>query len=277
MKRALLSLLFPLLPLLLLLGCLSSLNSPTHEQKITSFINNVYSPSVGLMYNKTDSVGGRRFVCTATAFSRAPEGFLFVSASHCVTPMVKDLYMSPDSTGPEIFYRAVPIAYGNLKVDADFSVIYVEANPTAFQIIPLGKDPSQISEKVFDISAPMGLGKVYTEGVISLTKIQRHLTWTYMGETVDWQGNIFFQSPGDYSGSSGSALICENQLAVCGIMIGSVENGFVAKPISEFKIWWAGIRSGEIEKYPALPPPPPINPFADFLKTLDTNGKPKSK
>lgn len=245
---------FLALLLLVSIGCSrSNTQSQSHEQIVRKYINNTYTPAVALMYAEAGP-GKKIFGCTATAFQETDDGYLFLSAAHCVVSPPGDLFLSPDTSNPEVYYPAKVVAFGDLNHDVDFSVLFIQAPHGAFKIVRLGHNPDQPGEAILSISAPNGIGKAVLRGIISIMELPHHMVLDVEGYRDDWRGDILMELPGEAPGSSGSTIICEDQMAVCGVIVGHAPGGSVAQPIEKFEVWWLLVRSGKI---PEFPPPPP--------------------
>lgn len=259
---------FLALVLLVSIGCSGSdLQPQSKEQLVREYINNTYMPAVALIY-ASPSQGKKIFGCTATAFQEVDEGYLFISAAHCVIGTPGDIFLSPDTSNPEIYYPAKVLAYGDLNSDVDYSVLYIKAPHGAFKMIRFGHNPTQPGEAIFSVSAPDGVGKALLRGVIAILSLPHHEVVNIQAYRDDWKGDILMELPGEYPGSSGSTIICEDQMAVCGIIAGHMPGGSVAQPIEKFEVWWLLVKSGRL---PPFPPPPPLASSRDITNVLISN------
>jgi hypothetical protein len=223
---------------------------PQPQSKI-EFINKVYAPATAVMYGKHGEKGKEFPLCTATAFKRTEDGFLFVSAAHCVNDVPKDgiVLLGDDQPDGKRFVAEV-VAYGDERDRFDFSVLKITAPSDAFTVMPLGNNPSQIGEPIFSISSPGGVGRSYIAGYIAMTDIPKP---TPVGDGVDWQHNILNFQGNEGPGSSGGTIVCENQMKVCAIVIGHTTGGQIAEPIERFVFWYNGVIAGNIPMKVAAP------------------------
>lgn len=200
--------------------------------------------AVGILYSQQED-GGMRMHCTTTAFEKVPDGYLFVTAAHCVgsddrskertaNPYSHTFFISFDETGSRAkqFWPALPVFVGYQSRGEDFAVFRVvtrEAWPT----IPLG-DESILSEgaQYWNIASPLGLGRQIQEGLISSMSLDRPIT---EGD-INWKGTLVLQQAGVNGGSSGSPLVSKDQKKIIGFLVGTIGGSTtVAIPVSRFR------------------------------------------
>lgn len=223
------------------------------------FAQQVYS-SVVLLYGQTPD-GGMQMLCTATAYKDVKrdgkDKTRFVSAAHCVSGDTDEeqkrqkYFISADSFGTKTFISATLVEAGDKKKGDDFSIFEVDG--TQFPVVTLG-DSSKVSiaEPVLDVSAPLGLGKLYFEGYVSNTKMDRPPI--NAGE-VQWT-DVMIVSIGGGPGSSGSAVVSLEQRAVVGFLVGEFGSGasavgFIVMPVNKFKAFEASVDAGTYKKTPS--------------------------
>jgi hypothetical protein len=177
--------------------------------------------------------------CTATAIGKDDEGYYFASAGHCVAGRLA-VYLSRDNPGPQTFYPALVLAQGHVRCDC--SLLYAKTKD-AFQMVPLGVDPSQVGEPIMDVNGVGAKTKQAFFGWISALQLTRP---TVLDDGTIWTGDLLFELPGEGPGSSGSALVCENQDAICGITVGHGEGDMIAIPVSIYEEWVLGVKNGTI-------------------------------
>jgi hypothetical protein len=202
-----------------------------------AFYADVYAATV-VVYEQTDN-GGFQPVCTATAFAHVDAGYVFASASHCIASGV-DYYIS-DGSQPYTLYPVSIAQRGNQAKGLDYAMLLVPTDHK-FPLIPLGTDPSSLlGEPVVSVSAPLGMGKQVLRGFISSPHIDRPVPVRDENGKLfgNWSGGMLIQMPGINSASSGSAVVCVAQQAICGIVVGVVQTPLgqetVALPISRLE------------------------------------------
>jgi hypothetical protein len=268
-----------------------SQQKPTAAIPLTpeSFAKQNFYPAVYTLFTEKDD-GGMDMHCTATAFEVKPSdhGYhlvRFASAGHCVqkgggeavlfpflaptssskiTPLT--YYLSLDDGDDKVFLRAKFIASGDGGRGEDFSVWELRTKED-IPTMPLGVDPlDAFDEPIINISNPMGLGKQVFRGGVSRLNLDRHGG----PEDQDWHGDMLVQLFGVDGGSSGSALMCSNQRAICGFIIGyfgEAHSTMVATKVSNFKAWYTKSQSPQSPidevfkmlqgKLGVVPAPPP--------------------
>jgi hypothetical protein len=221
---------------------------PTHQQ----FIHTVYD-SVVLLYGQTES-GGMQMHCTATAYEQLADksGYRFVSAAHCVSgktekeQKAQKYYISTDDTGEKVFMNATLVEAGDKAVGDDFSIFEVKTNKT-FAVIPVG-DSSKlgIGDKIINVASPFGLGKQYFEGYVSCTHLDRP---PLDAGSVQWT-DVMLVEVGSAGGSSGSAIVSEDQHAIVGFLVGGTNStiGAIVVPVDKFKKFEAAVKAGTYKK-----------------------------
>jgi Trypsin-like peptidase domain len=231
-----------LLPaILLVLSLISPLfgqqQTPAPAPNPAAFYSDVYSATV-VIYRQMDN-GGFNPVCTATSIAHVPDGYVFASASHCIDPGA-DYYVS-EGGQPVVLYPVSIVQRGNLLKGFDYAMLLVPTDHK-FPLIQLGQDPSSLlGEPVVSVSAPLGMGKQVLRGFISSPHVDRPIpVHDQSGKAMgNWSGGILIQMPGVNAASSGSAIICVQQQAICGIVVGVVSTPLgqetVALPISRLE------------------------------------------
>lgn len=174
--------------------------------------------------------------CTATSIMKVEKGYFFVTASHCIDPSV-DYYVSSDDQSPKVLWLVEGIDKGNIAKGNDFAVLFVPTTQV-FPVVPMGADPvNLLGEPVVSVTAPLGMGKQVLRGTIANPSMERSMPVRVNGKLIgNWKGAMLVQMPGVNPASSGSALICSNQHAICGVIVGVVAGPLgqeaVALPIS---------------------------------------------
>jgi S1-C subfamily serine protease len=208
----------------------------TQGKPDADYIKNTLYPATVLLYSQSES-GGMNMRCTATAIERNSDGYVFVIASHCacddnvdkhtVSPEKTFFFITPDNAGGKNFLRAKPIGCGYKHRGDDYALFEVETTES-FPVIPLGKDP-QLLDQVVNVASPLGLGKQVFFGTVSTPILNRPV----ISGDINWTDAVLLQMFGVAGGSSGSALLCLSQRAICGFVVGSVaETTMVTMPVS---------------------------------------------
>ena len=104
----------------------------------------------------------------------------------------------------------------------------------------------QSGDRIINIAAPYGLGKQYFEGYISKVHLDRPPIDT--GD-VQWT-DIMLVEIGSGPGSSGSAIVSDDQHAIIGFLVGGTSStiGAICVPVNRFKIFEASVDAGTYKK-----------------------------
>jgi S1-C subfamily serine protease len=210
-------------------------------QSQAEFIDQVLYPATVLLYEQ-DEQGGMNMLCTATAIEKIDKGYYFATASHCaaeedeskkeVRAIKTFFFITPDESGTKNFIKAEVVVCGYRHRGDDFCIFKVLTDKV-FPVIGLGVDEVlHGGQDIFNVASPLGLGKQVFKGVVSSPKLDRPI----VVEDINWTNTMLVQLFGTNGGSSGSAIICANQRAICGFLVGTI-NGteVVAVPVSRFK------------------------------------------
>lgn len=244
----------------LLLAALVAL--PLYAQDEAAVIAKDYS-ATAMLYSQGRE-GDMQFHCTATAFERfeaatngqAVRGYHFLTASHCVSNddvaherveiNPETFFLTFDERDNKQFLRVKVILAGYQHRGDDFAVLEVETD-AKIPIVPLGDERRDYSgAQVFNIAAPMGLGKQIFHGWITMLKLDR----PFVVDDINWRGGMLMQLP-VAGGSSGSSVVSVRQQAIVGVIVGIIvppSNGtpsFVAAPISRFQEFVALAQAGQ--------------------------------
>lgn len=209
--------------------------------------------AVGLLFSQEDD-GGMRMLCTSTAFDKAPKGYLFVTAAHCVggdntekersaNPYKTAFYISFDEVGAaKRFYSAKPVFVGYQSRGEDFAVFSVETDEK-WNTVPIGDEKNlKDGAAYYNIASPLGLGKQVFEGIISSVYLDRPLV---QGD-INWKGTLVLQQAGVNGGSSGSALISKESHEIVGFLVGTVGGStIIAIPVSRFTAVKKAVEEGK--------------------------------
>jgi hypothetical protein len=238
--------------LLLLTG---SLFAQTEDSK---YITGTLYPAVSLLYSQDDQ-GSMKMRCTATAIGFKDGVTTFVTAAHCacqdnsekktVSPP-KDvvLYVTSDDPEDKEFEKATITGCGYRHRGDDFLLLSVKSKKT-FPIVALGNDP-KLLEPVVNVASPLGLGKQAFIGSVSSPSLERPV----VDGDINWDHVVMLQIFGVDGGSSGSAVICLDQHAICAFVVGSIDDTSVtAMPVSRLKKLQAGLADKSYKYWVADP------------------------
>jgi|SRR5208337_2231751 len=220
--------------------------APTHPE----FVQKVYD-SVVLLYGQ-DEEGGMVMRCTATAFEKVPGGYRFASAAHCVEGKTDKeqkagkYYVTTDSAGDKVFLNAVLIEAGDKSIGDDFSVFEVKTDKT-FAVVPMGTSATLgVGDRIINVASPFGLGKQYFEGYVSAVKLDRP---PLDAGGVEWS-DVMLVEVGSAGGSSGSAIVSEDQHAIIGFLVGGTQStiGAICVPADRFNAFYKAVKAGTYKK-----------------------------
>ena len=231
-------------------------SSSAKAESKKDFVQQVYG-SVVLLYGQTES-GGMQMRCTATAYRIVEKDKVkktrFISAAHCVSGDSDEeqaqgkYFISLDSEGQKTFIPAALVRAGDKKKGDDFSIFEVEGDK--FPIVPVGDSKAlKVGDEVVDVSAPLGLGKIYFQGYVGNVHLDRPPLGA--GE-VQWT-NVMIVEIGGGPGSSGSAVVSVEQKAIVAFVVGSFNGGnlgMIAVPAEKFKAFEAAVDAGTYKKTP---------------------------
>ena len=218
----------------------------------TPLVKNTYK-SVALLYAQTED-GGQRMHCTATAFEKVADGYLFATASHCVANDDTQhervnvdkapLYITFDEQGEKKFKRATLLAAGYQHRGDDFAILHVKTDEV-WAITPLGDEAKEeAGAEIINIASPQGLGRQVFHGWITMLKIDRPIRQS----DINWTNAMLLQVESG-PGSSGSAIVSVNQGAIIGFLVGHYEQNIFAVPVSQFKAFRTAVAAGTYKWY----------------------------
>lgn len=222
--------------------------APTLPQP--SYVQEVYS-AVTLLYSQDDE-GGMHMHCTATAYRKIPGGYRFVTAAHCVHGDTDEeqaetvFYVTNDTAGTKTYLPAKLVRASDKESGDDFAIF--EVTTTAqFSVVPLGDNTLlQVGSPVMNVAAPLGLGKQLFFGYVSALRIDRP---KIDAVTVKWS-DVMLVFIGGGPGSSGSAIVSDDQKAIVGLFVGGfpANIGAIVVPISKFKTFEKSVDAGTYKK-----------------------------
>lgn len=220
------------------------------QQSRADYVQHVYR-AVTLLYTQDES-GGMHMDCTATAYRKTPTGYRFVSAAHCVPGITDEeqketkFYVSADNAGAKTYIPATLVMASDKNSGDDFS-IYEVATPIAFDVIPLGDETTlHIGDTVTNVASPLGLGKQLFQGYVSVLKLDRP---KLDAGGIKWL-DVMLVAIGGGPGSSGSAIVSDDQKAIVGLLVGSysADVGKIIVPVSKFKAFEEKVDKGTYKK-----------------------------
>ncbi len=218
----------------------------------TPLVKNTYK-SVALLYAQTED-GGQRMYCTATAFEKVADGYLFATAAHCVANDDTQhervqvdkapLYITFDEAGEKKFKRATLIAAGYQHRGDDFAILHVKTDEV-WAVTPLGDEAKEdAGAEIVNVASPQGLGRQVFHGWITMLKIDRPIRQS----DINWTNAMLLQVESG-PGSSGSAIVSVVQGAIIGFLVGHYEQNIFAVPVSQFKAFRAAVTAGKYKWY----------------------------
>lgn len=214
------------------------------------FVNHVLVPATFEMYTENES-GVFAPICTMAAIAKSHDSasdgtraYLFVSASHCVSEQdekgnekqrAKWVFVRvAHQDGTVEFLPVEVLAAGCQSCGEDFSLLSV-LSKLDIPTLPLGSDPLLFGEPVWNMSAPLGRGLKFFPGVVSNPALTDRPN---SFDDINWEGVFSVQLYGVNPGSSGSPVVCANQEAICGILVGQISRTYTAvMPVSRLKIF----------------------------------------
>lgn len=237
-----------LLAMLSLPASLRAQRVTPEEQKLASSV----SDSVVLLYTQ-DETGGLHMTCTGTAYRKTLTGYRFVSAAHCVTGDTDDeqkqirFFVTSDKKDLKSFIEVTLVEAGDKQVGDDFSIFEAKTD-LVFPITPLGDSTAiKPGDSVLDVSSPLGLGKQLFVGYVSLSHVDRP---KLDAGDVQWT-DVMLVNIGSGPGSSGSAIVSEDQKAIVGFLVGGFPNaqiGAICIPVSKFEAFEKKVDEGKYVK-----------------------------
>ncbi len=224
----------------------------TDPQK--DFVNTVYYPASFILYVQTEGVLDGQ--CTATVVDKIDGGYELETASHCVCDenvKNKQVYPSEESvffvsdvetedlTSKQLLKASLK-GCGYSHIGDDFAILTVSTGDT-FPVVPLGTDPITM-EPIVNVANALSLGKQVFLGSVSSSLSDRpnlsshSITGVLFEDEIDWSKTILLQMFGVNHGSSGSSIVCLDQNAICGFVVG-IYGGInattsIALPVSRF-------------------------------------------
>ena len=217
---------------------------------LAQYVPKTLYPAVVLLYEQDDQ-GSMKMLCTATAIEKNKTGYVFVTAAHCASSdneekklvkaeVKKFFFVTFDETGSKNFIKAVLLNCGYQHSGDDYCQFQVDTD-RVIPTVDLGSDPSEGGEEIVNVASPLGLGKQVFRGYVSSPRLDRDVRVS----DINWTNAILLQLPGTNGGSSGSAIVCVDQKAICAFLVGVIDQTeIVAVPVSRFKDFRTKIAAG---------------------------------
>lgn len=215
--------------------------------------------ATALLYAQ-DASGTMTMRCTLTAIARgdslATKGavyrYEFAGAAHCigVDDVVKErvasyrnipFYVTFDDSRQKKFYAARVLEVGYQHRGDDFAVFEVRSDEI-WPVVPVGDErKEEEGNAVINLASPLGLGRQVFHGHISKMELDRPL----IEGDINWRGAMLLQMSGTNGGSSGSAIMSEEQEAIVGFLVGTIGGTSIAAiPASKFSAFRARVAAG---------------------------------
>jgi S1-C subfamily serine protease len=231
-----------------LLALVFAISGKAQNKQDIEYVNKIFYPATALLYSE-DAAGGMKMHCTATAIEKTKTGYVFVTAAHCgavddethktVSPEKTFFYLTADESADKEFMKAEPVGAGYRHRGDDFMLFEVKTDKE-FPVVTLGNDPT-VLEPVVNVASPLGLGKQVFVGTVSKASLDRPI----VEDDINWTNAVTLQLFGTDGGSSGSAVVCLDQKAICSFVVGSVDKTtMIAMPVSRLKAVIAGLKDG---------------------------------
>ena len=239
--------------------------------------------ATAILYGQTGE-GAMEMHCTSTAYAKIPGGYLFVTASHCVSsqtgqsgevsrltltcplggsssectqqilsPTEEKISLNPeteyitfDDSKDKEFLRAEVVVAGLQRIGDDFAVLRVKTDKE-IATIPLGDELKEtMGSPVINFASPQGLGRQLMVGYISMPRLDRPVK----EGAINWQDSVVLQIPAG-PGSSGSSILSLKQRAIIGFLVGTVaNNNVIAIPASKFKAFSTRVNAKDYKYFP---------------------------
>lgn len=239
-----------------------SAHAQSSQVSDVDYVNETFYPATAILYSQ-DSQGGMSMRCTATAIEKDGDAYTFVTAAHCgaldnteaksVSPEKTFFYITPDQKDDKTFFKADPVGAGYRHRGDDFMLFRVKTEHV-FPVVKLGHDPKAL-ESIVNIASPLGLGKQVFNGIVSNPSFDRPI----VQEDINWTNAVGLQLFGTDGGSSGSAVVCLDQKAICAFVVGSISGTtIIAMPVSRLESVISGLKDGSYKYWQKDPDARPV-------------------
>lgn len=241
-----------------LLACSVLLAPVTAQEKPDVSLTGLAVRAVALLYSQ-DAEGGMRMRCTATAFDKTRKGYKFISAAHCIGEDNRDkeraasgenipFFVTFDETKTVKKFHPASVEWVGYQHRGEDFAEFAVATEEQWAAIPLGDEKDlQAGAKIVNVASPLGLGIQVIGGTISSVFLDRPVV---QGD-INWKGSMLLSLATVGGGSSGSAVISEEQRAIVGFLVGTIgANNIVAIPVSKFKAVRKAVEAGTYKYWP---------------------------
>lgn len=199
------------------------------------YVNKTFFPATVLLYSQ-DEHGSMNMRCTATAISQKDDTTEFVTAAHCACsddtehelakPEAHYFFITADAKDTKQFVRAKLEGCGYQHKGIDVALFSVKTKD--YPLVGVGADPEAM-DTVVNVASPLGLGKQVFTGTVTSPMVDREI----VAGDINWTRAVLVQIPGTDGGSSGSAIVCLQQKAICAFLVGTAnDTTMVAMPVS---------------------------------------------
>jgi hypothetical protein len=125
-------------------------------------------------------------------------------------------------------------------------MLFTVSTDAKIPVVSLGKDPSML-DRVVNVASPVGLGKQVFWGTVSSPTLDRPV----VQDDINWTDAVLLQMWGVNGGSSGSSVVCLDQKAICGFIVGvAAGTNIVAIPVSRLIKMRKELAAGTYEYMP---------------------------
>ena len=172
-------------------------------------------------------------ICTATVFEQTSDGYLLLSAGHCVmsVPLEVTYSVADDLGQPLTPVKIVKAVRDEGTTNIDFAVFELKTKKH-YTVIPISKNPKErIGDKIVDVNFSEAWAKQVSEGKISSVPMG------VVPECDICENNFMVQLYAS-SGASGSAIVSEKTHEIIGLLVGGEPDaniGAIVEPISRLK------------------------------------------
>lgn len=220
---------FLIAAVLVLLTALSSAAQTIHAPK--GFAGKVWNSTFALYGTKGKTT---HFVCTAEAIAKSRDGYVLLTAGHCVqeVPAGLQFSVSDEIEGPRTPVTLIKVYEGRGEDPVDFALFDLKTTKK-ISILKLGTDDDiRIGGPTLNVHFAEGINKQLSYGVVSSQPIPKSENCAENG----CLGNFLVQ---EYAGpgASGSAVISSKTHRLIGILVEQTEapSGFAVEPISRLQ------------------------------------------
>jgi len=176
-----------------------------------------------------------RFLCTATIYQKTPDGYLLLSAGHCVKgkSLPKNLTFSvAEDESQTRFSVTVVKSILDRSTNMDFTVFEwktAREYPVFNLDIPMN---AAVGDDVIIVHFSSELGKQLSDGKIASQIFTDESSWCDI-----CRDNFYITMTNMGPGSSGSAVVSKKTGKIVGITVGTADSTMIIEPISRFSVF----------------------------------------